>query len=108
MSETPQKFLCDAVVSVNNDTLFITVSRVNDGLEFETGRGEVKYGSPRREWTAELIKHEIARAFGARSVEISNLPDPAVARPRFALARSNRAPASPSVRPVGRPNTRRR
>lgn len=78
MSEGRQIFLCDAVAAVNDRTLFITVTKVNDGIEFETGRGDVKYGSPRREWTPELIKHEIAHAFGAELVEIIDLPEHAV------------------------------
>ena len=82
MSEARQIFLCDAVAGVNNDTLFITVFKVNDGIEFASGRGDVKYGSPRRAWTPGLIKHEIAQAFGARSVEISGFPEQSVSATR--------------------------
>ena len=82
MSDARQRFLCDAVAAVNGNKLFITVSKVNDGIEFESGRGDVKYGSPRREWTPELIKQEIARAFGAKSVEIIDLPEQAAAAGR--------------------------
>ena len=101
MSETHQKFLCDAVAAVNDDKLFITVSKVNDGIEFETGRGDVKYGSPRRQWTPELIKHEIAQAFGAKSVEIIDLPENAAAAGRGATTPSRpRRPKSPFSPPV--------
>ena len=95
MPEARQIFLCDAVAAVNNDKLFITVTKVNDGIEFETGRGDVKYGSPRREWTPALIKHEIATAFGARSVEIFPPPEQAAADGRCRSARTGRAPTSP-------------
>ena len=51
MSEARPKFLCDAVAAVNDNKLFITVFQVNDGIEFSSGRGETKHGSPRRQWT---------------------------------------------------------
>ena len=37
MSGMRQSFLCDAVAAVQDDKLFITVSKINDGVEFETG-----------------------------------------------------------------------
>ena len=92
MSEGRQKFLCDAVAAVTDGTLFITVTKVNDGIEFETGRGDVKYGSPRREWTPELIRHEIARAFGAKSVEITDLRDDATAAGRCEVTPRRKRP----------------
>jgi hypothetical protein len=55
---------------VNDNKLFITVFRVNDGIEFSSGRGETKHGSPRRQWTPDIIKREIAFAYGAQTVEI--------------------------------------
>jgi hypothetical protein len=70
MSEARQKFLCDAVAAVNDNKLFITVFQVNDGIEFSSGRGETKHGSPRRQWTTDLIRREIAFAYGAQKVEI--------------------------------------
>ena len=104
MSGTRQIFLCDAVAAVKDDKLYITVSKINDGVEFETGRGDVKYGSPRREWTPELIKYEIARAFGARSVEICPLPGQGAAVERCEATTPDRAPASASARPAQRSN----
>lgn len=104
MSGTRQIFLCDAVAAVKDDKLFITVSKRNDGVEFETGRGDVKYGSPRREWTPELIKYEIARAFGARSVEICPLPGQGAAVERFEATTPNRVPGSASAGPAQRSN----
>src|ERR1019366_1154041 len=98
MSEARQKFLCDAIAVVNSDKLFITVFKVNDGIEFESGRGDLKYGSPRREWTPELIKHEIAQAFGARSVEILQVPEQAASAERCGPARTGRAPTPASRR----------
>ena len=77
MSETRQRFLCDAVATVGGQKLFVTVYRVNDGIEFESGRGDLKHGSPRRQWTPEIIKHEIAVVYGARSVEFLKEPEPA-------------------------------
>jgi hypothetical protein len=74
MSEAHQRFLCDAVAAVNDNKLFITVFRVNDGIEFSSGRGETKRGSPRRQWTPDLIKHEIAMVYGAQTVEFVNPP----------------------------------
>ena len=74
MSETRQKFLCDAVATVGGQKLYVTVYRMNDGIEFESGRGDLKHGSPRRQWTPEIIKREIAVVYGARSVEF--LPGP--------------------------------
>ena len=35
MSGAHQKYLCDAVASLKNETLFITVFRVNDGMELD-------------------------------------------------------------------------
>jgi hypothetical protein len=70
MSEVRQKFLCDAVAAVNDNKLFITVFQVNDGIEFSSGRGETKHGSPRRQWTPDIIKREIACAYRAQTVEI--------------------------------------
>jgi hypothetical protein len=70
MAEGRQQFLCDAVAAVNDSKLFITVFRVNDGIEFSSGRGETKHGSPRRQWTSDIIKREIAFAYGAQTVEI--------------------------------------
>jgi hypothetical protein len=70
MSGARQQFLCDAVAAVNDNKLFITVFRVNDGIEFSSGRGETKHGSPRRQWTPDIIKREIAFAYGAQTVEI--------------------------------------
>lgn len=111
MSEARQKFLCDAVAAVNGDRLFITVFKVNDGIEFESGRGDMKYGSPRREWTPELIRHEIAQAFGARSVEIIQPPDPSAAAGRSGSAEGGRKPMSTAPRARHRmqvrPNPRR-
>lgn len=71
MSETRQKFLCDAVaVAGANEKLFITVYQVGGGIEFSSGRGEVKYGSPRLHWTNDNIKREIALVYGAQTVEL--------------------------------------
>jgi hypothetical protein len=70
VSEGRQQFLCDAVAAVNDRKLFITVFRVNDGIEFSSGRGETKHGSPQRQWTPDIIKREIAFAYGAQTVEI--------------------------------------
>lgn len=108
MSEVRQKFVCDAVAAVNDDKLFITVTKVNDGIEFETGRGDVKYGSPRRRWTPELIKYEIARAFGARSVESFPLPGQATAGERCEATTPAHVPGSASARPAERLNARNR
>jgi hypothetical protein len=55
---------------VSNNKLFITVFQVNDGIEFSSGRGETKHGSPRRQWTPDIIKSEIAFAYRAQTVEI--------------------------------------
>jgi len=108
MSGTRQIFLCDAVAAVQDDKLFITVSKINDGVEFETGRGDVKYGSPRREWTPELIKYEIARAFGARSVEICPLPGQGAAVERCEATTPARVPGSASARSAERLSARNR
>ena len=71
MSETRQKFLCDAVATSEADKkLFITVYQVGDGIEFCSGRGEPKMGTPRRVWTPEIIKREIAAAYRASAVEL--------------------------------------
>ena len=82
MSEAHQRYLCDAVAAVNDNKLFITVYKVNDGIEFASGRGETKHGSPRLQWTPDLIKREIALVYGARSVEIIPPPEPAPESPR--------------------------
>ena len=108
MSGMRQSFLCDAVAAVQDDKLFITVSKINDGVEFETGRGDVKYGSPRREWTLELIKYEIARAFGAQSVEICPLPGQAAAVERCEATTPARVPGSAAVRRAERLSARNR
>ena len=76
MSEPHQKFLCDAVAAVNDNKLFITVFQVNDGIEFSSGRGDTKHGSPRRQWTPEILKREIALVYGAKTVEILPPPEP--------------------------------
>ena len=78
MTEPHQKYLCDAIAAVNDNRLYISVYRVGDGIEFESGRGPIKYGSPRREWTIDLIKREIATVYGARSVEIVQEPEHSV------------------------------
>ena len=70
MAKMVQKFLCDAVATANDNKLFITVFQVNDGIEFSSGRGETKHGSPRRQWTPDIIKREIAFAYGAQTVDI--------------------------------------
>ncbi len=74
MSEIRQKFLCDAVAAVNDNKLFITVFQVGDGIEFSSGRGETKHGSPRRHWTTENIRREIALVYGAKAVELLHPP----------------------------------
>lgn len=75
MSGTQPKFLCDAIaIADSNKKLFITVFQVGDGIEFSSGRGETKHGSPRNRWTNDNIKQEIAIAFGAKTVEL-NYPD---------------------------------
>lgn len=76
MSVTQPKFLCDAIAVADADKkLFITVFQVGDGIEFSSGRGETKHGSPRHRWTNDNIRQEIALAFGAKSVEL-NYPVP--------------------------------
>lgn len=70
MSETREKFLCDAVAVSADRKLFITVSQIGDGIEFCSGRGEPKMATPRRLWNDDLLKREIALAYGARSVEL--------------------------------------
>jgi hypothetical protein len=82
MSEAQQKYLCDAVAAVNDSKLFITVYRVNDGIDFASGRGETKHGSPRRHWTPDLIKREIAMVYGARTVELVQPPERPVSSSR--------------------------
>ncbi len=82
MSEANQRFLCDAVAAVNDNKLFITVYRVNDGIEFASGRGDTKHGSPRKQWTEDLIKREIALVYGAKSVEILPAAEPPPAPPK--------------------------
>ncbi len=75
MSEAHQRFLCDAVaISEANKKLFITVYRVGDGIEFCSGRGEPKMGTPRLHWTNDNLKREIALAYGAKTVELI-IPD---------------------------------
>jgi hypothetical protein len=76
MAEAQRKYLCDAVAAVDDQKLFVTVYRVNDGIDFQSGRGEMKHGSPHRQWTPEIIKHEIALVYGASKVEISRPPEP--------------------------------
>ena len=70
MSETREKFLCDAVAMTGGQKLFITVSQIGDGIEFCSGRGDPKMATPRRQWSDDLLKREIAFAYGARSVEL--------------------------------------
>lgn len=108
MSDTRQKYLCDAIAVVNAERLFITVCQVNDGIEFESGRGEVKYGSPRRVWTPALIRHEIAKAFGAQAVQITNMGEPAVAALRDGDSNPRHVPTLPPARPVRRSNPQSR
>lgn len=98
MSQSRQKYLCDAVAAVKAERLFITVFQVNDGMEFESGRGEVKYGSPRRVWTPVLIKHEIARAFGAQAVLLTNLDDTTVGAMQANDTKSKLLPPLPAGR----------
>ena len=67
---TPQ-YLCDAVAIVDANTRFyISVFKVEDGMDFVSGRGEIKHGSPRRHWSAQLLKYEIGMASGAEQVRI--------------------------------------
>lgn len=85
MSEIRPKFLCDAVAVAEADTkLFITVYQVGDGIEFTSGRGETKHGSPRRHWTNDNIKREIALIYGAKTVELMH-PTPASGKRGHAL-----------------------
>ena len=70
MSDTREKFLCDAVAMSAGRKLFITVSQIGDGIEFCSGRGEPKMATPRRQWNDDLLKREIALAYGARTVEL--------------------------------------
>jgi len=98
MSGAHQKYLCDAVASVRNETLFITVFRVNDGMEFESGHGDIKYASPRLGWTRELLKYEIGHAFGARTVEIVGLAEQALPGAQSTNPRHNSAPVLPTTR----------
>jgi hypothetical protein len=108
MSGTRQNFLCEAVAAVKDGKLFITVSKVNDGVEFETGHGDVKYGSPRPEWTPELIKYEIARAFGAQSVEIRPRPGQATPVERCEATPPNLVPGPALARSPARSSARHR
>lgn len=108
MSGAQQKYLCDAVASVKNETLFITVFRVNDGMEFESGHGDVKYASPRLGWTRELLKYEIGHAFGARSVEIVGLPEQALPGSQSTKPRPASVTALPPSKPAGKPAVARR
>src|ERR1700736_1603710 len=94
MSEARQKFLCDAVAAVNDNKLFITVFRVNDGIEFSSGRGETKHGSPRRQWTPDIIKREIAFAYGAETVEILQPSEQPVGSALNGSRRQSRKPDS--------------
>jgi len=103
MSGAHQKYLCDAVASVRNETLFITVFRVNDGMEFESGHGDIKYASPRLGWTRELLKYEIGHAFGARTVEIVGLAEQALPGSQSTNPRHHPAPVLPSARPARKP-----
>jgi len=65
------KHLCDAVATVDANTrLYISVFRIEDGMDFVSGRGEIKHGSPRRHWSARLLKYEIGMAYGADQVQI--------------------------------------
>jgi len=100
-----QKYLCDAVASVKNETLFITVFRVNDGIEFESGHGHIKYASPRLGRTRELLKCEIGHAFGARTVEIVGLAEQALPGTQSNNSSHNSAPVLPPARalPPARP-----
>ena len=65
------KYICDVIATTPpNEKLFISVFKVGDGINFVSGKGETKYGSPRRHWTARLLKYEIGLAFGAEQVQI--------------------------------------
>ena len=71
MTTEIQKYLCDAVaVTGQNETLFIGIYKVGDGIDFVPGRGEIKHGSPRLHWTVNFIKSEIAAAFDAPQVQL--------------------------------------
>jgi len=77
MSETRQKFLCEAVATTNDGgKLFITVYQVGSGIEFSSGTGSMKYGTPRKSWTDNHIKQELAFVYDAKTVEIMH-PEPA-------------------------------
>ena len=84
MSETREKFLCDAVAMTGGQKLFITVSQIGDGIEFCSGRGDPKMATPRRQWNDDLIRREIALAYGARTVELIH-PQPIAGKRRMGL-----------------------
>ena len=84
MSETREKFLCDAVAVSGGQKLFITVSQIGDGIEFCSGRGDPKMATPRRRWNGDLLRREIALAYGARTVELIR-PQPSSGKSRVAL-----------------------
>ena len=76
MSETRQKFLCEAVATTRDGgKLFITVYQVGSGIEFTSGTGSMKYGTPRRSWTDNIIRQELTLVYGAKTVEIMH-PEP--------------------------------
>jgi hypothetical protein len=69
------KYVCDAIAIDRSGTQnFISVFKVSDGIDFVNGRGEVKHASPRRTWTARLLKFEIGMAFDAIAVTLQ-LPE---------------------------------
>ncbi len=77
MSETRQKFLCEAVATTSDGgKLFITIYQVGSGIEFTSGTGSMKYGTPRRSWTDNHIRQELALVYAAKTVEIMH-PEPA-------------------------------
>lgn len=108
MSGAHQKYLCDAVASLKNETLFITVFRVNDGMEFESGHGDIKYASPRLGWTRELLQYEIAHAFGARTVEIVGLAEQALPGSQSTKPRPTTTTVLPPAKPARKPSVAQR
>ena len=77
MSETRQKFLCEAVATTGDGgKLFITVYQVGSGIEFTSGTGTMKYGTPRLSWNDSNIAQELAFVYSAKTVEIMH-PEPA-------------------------------
>lgn len=77
MSESRQKFLCEAVATTSDGgKLFITVYQVGSGIEFSSGTGSMKYGTPRRLWNDNYIKQELTVVYDAKTVEIMH-PEPA-------------------------------